>query len=554
VGIAKIYFENQALEKEDLPPRVLYSAYPIIGEMGNKRQPFSPLPYIGLNKSSVKFDPQLMEAPSMHTLLIYEGSKDVGSVISDPRNVKLSLASLLYRKVTAESKIVSVYDKLAFIQHKIRTTIDQYDFIESIKLSPMGKLRIIMKDDELAIATTLVNQYIMEELIACSTPRGFAIRPIGLGGQERFVNLSVLEGYKGLYTYLSPEVPPLQGRYPLTWTLSAFLQILYMLPTDGLNSAGTLNENSLIKAGFILEQLLRNGIDIESIEDAIQILPWWSRWTIRPSFCTIETKKQMEIFLLQLFVLGRYLHLMKSVSVDTLVYPVRWHWTGKTFASTEFLEGCFRGNYVTSISGVQSIWAWPASSMYLKMGEWQIMGMSIKKRNFWHQVGSVNEMKVRGNIVFVEDKDVDFPNLIDEGYDAMIVAIEPNMKRARQEEIYHIESEPPRTILKAEWIGPEKELDKIEDVFQTILIGGQPLFTADLLVENPHSLINYENLDLNLKEVVDVQKSRKQKIIDGIVHEKNTAALTSQEGRGMIYPGDELNVAGNNNKGDGDSK
>ena len=541
MGLGKIYFENQALEMEDLPPRVLYTSYPILGEMGNKKQPFSPLPYIGLSKSSVKFDPQMLEAPSLHTLLIYEGSNSQGNILADPRKVKTSLSALLNKTVTAMTKVKSVYSKMAFIQHEIKKTIARYDFIDNVSLSPMGKIRITFKDDELAIATTLVNQYIMEEVISVATPRNFAIRPIGLGGKERFVNLSILEGYKGLYTYLSPEEPPLMGRYPRMWTLSAFLQILYMLPPQNENK---LNENSLIKAAFIMEQFLRNGIDIESIEDAIQILPWWSRWTLRPSYMTLP-KEELKTFVMQLFVLGRYMHLMRAAGVDTLIYPTRWHWTGKTLASTEFIEGCFRGNFSTSISGVTSLWAWPASSMYLKMGEWQIMGMAIKKRNFWHQVGSVSEMKVRSSIVFVDDKDVDFPNLIDEGYDAMLVSLEPNMKRARQEELYHIESQPPRTILKAEWIGPLGSEDNLRDIFQTILIGGQPLFSADLLVEFPHELMSYENMELQLTELANIHKSRKKHVLDGLVKEKISATILQTEGRGLIYPGDELNVADN---------
>jgi hypothetical protein len=549
MGLANIYFENQALEKEDLPPRVLYTVYPILGEMGSKKQPFSPLSYIGLSKASVKFDPNLLEAPSMHTFLIYESptrndnTNYANAVLADPRNTKGYLSKLIKRSVTVEQEIKTVYDKISFIQYKINEVIARYDFIESINISSMNKVRIIFKDDELAIATTMINQYIMEELIACATPKGFALRPIGLGGRERFVNMSVLQGYKGLFTYLAPEVPPLQGRYPLTWTLSAFLQILYLLP----ESEGGLNENSLIKAGFLMEQLLKIGLGFETIEDAIQILPWFSRWTLRPSFPTLKAKKLLEAFVLKLFVLGRYLFLMRSVSVETMIYPTRWKWTGKTLASTEYLEGCFRGTFNTSISGLESIWAWPASSMYLKMGEWQIMGMSVKKRNFWHQMGSVNEMKVRSGVVFVEDKDVDFPNLIDEGYDAMLVSLEPNMKRARQEEIYHIESEPPRTILKAEWIGPndEKSRDNIEDVLQSILVGGQPLFNADLLVEFPHSVINYEHINLNLKELEDVHKARKAKIIDGIVHEKLDAAINEDSRRRIMYEGDELNTIGN---------
>ena len=287
MGLGTVYFENQALEMEDLPARVLYTAYPIMGEMGNKYQPFSPLPYIGLSKSSVKFDPQLLESPTMHTLLIYEGSEHHEKVIADPVSVKASLAGTVFKEIKTITGVRDVYTKMSFIQEKILEVINRYKFVESVNVSPMGKIRIIFKDDELSIATTLLNQYIEEEIVSVATPRGFAIRPIGLGGKERFVNLSVLEGYKGLYTYLPPETPPLQGRYPRMWTLSAFLQVLHMLPT----MKGALNENSLIKASFILEQFLRTGVDIESIEDAIQILPWWSRWTLRPSYPTLFDKR-----------------------------------------------------------------------------------------------------------------------------------------------------------------------------------------------------------------------------------------------------------------------
>lgn len=544
MGYGKIYFENQALEMDDLPPKTFYTPYPILGEMGTKKQPFSPLPLFGVCKSCVKFDPALLESPCLHTLVIYEGSDHANAILADPRMVKEKdyLEKLLYPKDARYLKnfgeIRTIYHKMNFIQHKIEQYITEYDFIESVELSEMGKIRITYKDDELAIVNTLLDQYVMESVVSCATPRGFALRPIGLGGKERFVNLSVLEGYKGLYTYLSPTENPLQGRYPLTWTLSAFLQILYMLPLP-------LNEHALIKAGMLMEQCLRIGVEATTIAETIQILPWWSRWTLRPSYCSLE-KTDIARFLLKLYVLGRYLALMKTAGVTTFIHPVRWHWTGKTVASTEFLEGCFRGMYTTAISGLTSMWAWPASSAYMKMGEWQIMGQSIKKRNFWHQMGSVNEMNIRSQIVFVENKDVDFPNLLDEGYDSMIVSLEPNLSRARQEEIYHLESKPPRTILKAEWIGPMNEKDVMKTLFQSAMVGGQPLFTVDTLIESVHDIVHFEHANLIIPELISVKASRALSINESLVSEVLAGVRVQDEG--LMYDGDELNIAGNGNK------
>jgi hypothetical protein len=546
--IATIYTENQALEDGDLPPKVLYTWNPLLGEMGSKQQPFSPMGYFGLTKAAIKYSDKDLSAPSLYVPLIYEGipkdsNNGVGVILANPSKVTVSLTSLLGKNVLKEGDIKgSMYRKIKFITGTlIPKMIKREPIIDEITHSASGKTRIEISDDELGVAIALLEDWIGEDRVSVATPRGFAMRPIGLGGKQRLVNKAVIEGYKGVFTYLSPEVPVIVGRNQRQWLLASIVQILYMTTKETTK----INEIDLIRSAMILEQLLINGVEFTSLDDALQILPWWSRWALRPSITNIShstNKVETAKFILNLYVLGRLLSLLKASGVDTLIAESRWHFTGKELPGSEYLLACFRGQFNTSISGVKSLWAWPSTSMSLEMGEWQIMGYDQSRRNYWHPKGTVSEMKIRPSTIFIEDKYFVVPNLIDEGYDGMVVSLEPNMRRAKIEEIYHAASRPPMTILISEKIGPDAG-DDWRDILATILVGGQPLITGDILIENPHAIMSYaKTLDDDLPDTRYIRKDRVKDYERKVIREKLSAA--GSKASGLLYDGDILNKEG----------
>lgn len=548
---ATIYSENQALESGDLPAQILHTEHIIMGEMGNKQQPFSPLHFSGLSKACVKFDPAMLSAPVMHTLLIYKqaqskrkegGGIGPSAILSEPYKVKANLPQLLVMgdnkimKISDIDNVQTMYDKMAYMDIVIDDLVKRHPFVKEQSSSPTGKDKIVMHEDELGLCLAELEDYIGEDILSTPTPKGFAIRPIGIGGSQRFVNIASVVGYKGRYAYLAPEIPFITGRNPRMWTLATFLRLLKMMPPN------CWGEEGLIRASELYEQLIANGIGITTIEDAKQILPWWSRWGVRPSITKLSDMKDIGRFVLRMYVLGRNLSLANASGVNSLIQESRWQWTGTNLPGPALLDSCFRGQYTTAISGIKQKWAWPASSAHLKIGEMQIMGWSTKKRNFWHPMGTVQELKVRPNVIFITDKDFVIPNLNDEGYDAMILSFESNMKRARLEEIYRRESRPPASIYMAEGFGPGA-VDKEEDLLTTLLIGGQPLYTWDLLFETPHTVMEYKHFKPGTElseDIVNREAERREFISDEIEKEDKYADQQKRIKQGVSYIGEEF--------------
>jgi hypothetical protein len=122
------------------------------------------------------------------------------------------------------------------------------------------------------------------------------------------------------------------------------------------------------------------------------------------------------------------------------------------------------------------------------------MADSHKKKNFWSSQTRRNNLETRSQPVFLEDRNLIVPNLVDEQKDAMILSLEPQMKRARLEEIFRKESLPPNTIFYGKWQGPATDDLNWNHLFRTLLMGGTPLFTWDVLIESMHHHVSLSGI------------------------------------------------------------
>jgi hypothetical protein len=120
-------------------------------------------------------------------------------------------------------------------------------------------------------------------------------------------------------------------------------------------------------------------------------------------------------------------------------------------------------------------------------------------------MGERNTLNVRKSFVFMEDKELVVPNLLSEGEDAMIVVLEPSMRRSKKEELYHKQAAPPESIFTAETFSQPTNED-LNSLLGTILVGGQPLYKGDILIKPQHDLIEYGDVD-DLKVLAEDRKS-----------------------------------------------
>jgi hypothetical protein len=542
----EVNFRNQALTADDIPPKVHYCWQPIFVELGNKLQPASPLSLSVLSKASIRFDPQTLTAPSMHTFMIYNGmSNDTISKISmDPSHLSKTLYGSIHENVTGhgectmESQINTIYSKIAFINHYIdKKIIKNRNFLIDIRIPSKSNEMSLgeMELDRNLIGVILpeLEDLISEIKISHRTPRSYIQRIIGLGGSraKRLTNMSTVAGYKGIYVHIDNPELILQNRPQKTAMMGAFCQVLRMLPNFEKKK---LTELDLIKASFIIDSLLAMGIDITSIHDIIQILPLWNKWRMTPSIFGLRNKDEICKFFLQMYVLGRYISMVRASGIDTLIRETSWEFTGNNLPTNNILENCFQGLYRGDVSGLRQYWAWPAASSDLRSGYLQIMSHDISNKNFWYLTPEPNELKIRSSPVFVEYEYIIMPDLLDEGYDAAILCLEPSAKTAERRELYHKEAYPPTTLIQGRFIDSKCVAS---DLLETILTAGQPLYGGNLLYR-PYNeqYAPTEGTTGRILDLEDVKRARQLVIDNQDRWEDEARAISSEMYRGAVGP------------------
>jgi hypothetical protein len=282
--------------------------------------------------------------------------------------------------------------------------------------------------------------------------------------------------------------------------MGAFLQALRLTSNW---SRKLVNEFDLIEAAFIMDECMAIGFDVTSEEDILESLSLFNRWRVIPNiFClcnkgvTTTVPKQLILkFMLQMYILLRYLSLLMGEGVNSIMQQSTWRFTGQNIPGEELIKRCFDGIFDADISGDRSYWLWPSSSAALKEGKLSIMRIDKNKRNWWNMQVKAETLKVRGSIVFVEDEEIIMPQLLEEGYDACIVSFEPNLVRATEKALYHKEAIPPIDKYYGEAL--YEKLNSIGGLFPSILYGGQPLYGGNVLVE-----MQYDNFDYGRTEPV----------------------------------------------------
>ena len=550
MGRIEINFKNQALQSDDIPPKVHYCWRPIFVELGNKQQPASPLNLSALSKTSVRFDPQTLSAPSMHTFLIYNGMRNdtVSKISTDPSFINRTLYDSIHGKVCRdgpcekEGNVDSVYAKIDFINWYIKNEIVPHrNFIINVrtpsKSDNMSLGEMELDRNMIGIILPELEDLISEIKLSHRTPRGFIQRPIGLGGsgKKRLSNMSTVSGYKGIYVHIDNPELILQMRHQKIAMMGAYCQVLHMLPNFTLR---TLGELDLIKTAFIIDSMLAMGIDITSIHDIIQILPLWNKWRMTPSIFGIKTRQDLCIWFLQMYVLGRYLSMIKASGIDSLIRETSWEFTGNNLPTDNILTNCFNGLYRGEVSGLRQYWAWPSSSADMRAGYLQIMAHDPTKRNFWYLTPEPNEFKIRSSPVFVEYEYIIMPDLLDEGYDAAVLCLEPSAKMAERRELYHKEAYPPTTLIQGRYM--QSECVSVE-LLETILTGGQPLYGGNLLYrpfnDQYEPWAPVEGTVGRIPELEEVMHDRDQIIGESGKLEKDARRISN-----VMYRGDQADI------------
>jgi hypothetical protein len=497
----EIYIDDQALESTELPERSRQTPFPILAEMGTKAQPASPMNYFGTCTACLQKDVLKPSAPTMHAILPFKSKSKTGDektkseILKQPFLVKDHIHSLLVHgnKAKEEGLVTDVWRKLGFINAEIHRLCKARPFVKNI-VRIGNQVKITFDDTRVEDVTTMLDRFIVDdERLGVPTPRGYVLQPLGVGGADRVTSSAKLSGHVGSYELQAPDEPLLGGRYAKLWTLQTFIQGLYLLPLPG----GRIYEETIIMDMLAIETWQANGLDTETIWDIIQILPWWSLWCTRPNLlCYKPDPVAMSKWISQVFVFGRSAHMMNSVGINTFIRDRWWNYNNPRVSPGEkYFENCFnQGQYRTKIDGIRSFFLWPGSSAHLHIGEIQIMADSHKKKNFWSSQTRRNNLETRSQPVFLEDRNLIVPNLVDEQKDAMILSLEPQMKRARLEEIFRKESLPPNTIFYGKWQGPATDDLNWNHLFRTLLMGGTPLFTWDVLIESMHHHVSLSGI------------------------------------------------------------
>jgi hypothetical protein len=483
--------------------------------MGTREQPASPVNLMAISKSSVKFDPKLLSAPVMHAFLITnelnikENPQIITDISRNPAKIKDTLYSSIDLGTKYESQVNSIYRKIDFINYHIDRMSMSRNFVlrmyESVTGKEMNMREMEIDRNTVSVLLPEIEDLISEIKLSHRTPRGYIQRVIGIGGNgsTRFTNIAGVVGYKGVYVHMNNPEMILNTRDQKIATLGALLQTYRLLRNYG---EGKLNEHDVIMASFLIDTMLGMGIDVTSIHDVVQLIPMWNKWRMSPSIFSVESKEEVCKFFLKFYVLGRYLSMMKATGIDSLIRETSWQFTGNNEPGQALIESCFQGIYKGESPGMRQYWLWPASSADLKAGYFQIMGDSPTNRNYWYPVPEPNELKIRATPVYVEYEYIIMPNLIDEGYDVAILALEPSARTAERREFYHKESNPPTLIVQGRYLDSGVSCSHT-DLVETLVTGGQPMYGGNLLLRPYYELFKLSQVSqMDNIEVVEADR------------------------------------------------
>jgi hypothetical protein len=174
-----------------------------------------------------------------------------------------------------------------------------------------------------------------------------------------------------------------------------------------------------------------------------------------------------------------------------------------------------------NVPGQHSVYYMPATTANLNRAELQIIAHSNKAYNYWSGGGTVKEFILRSQPHFVSQKIQIVPDLVKEGNDYTILSYEPCMSRGESREIHYKEALAPDKIWQGEWVWDYERNAKPQNLIATQMIGGQPSFGGDMLIEPIHPMTEVKYRTVG-HIVVDKAKARleafQKAVSEGIDH------------------------------------
>lgn len=533
---------TQALERTVMPEQYWKSPFPLFVEPGDRYQPITPVNYLFNNVSALKIAGKELSHPSIEAALITDNpgvkEQDITNVLSDPRRINDILRGAIFdRKVRSINDVKSPLDKVAWLMETFIPSLfdgvgSEYHFIKDIDrvLSgegrwKKGKWNLRIDESTLQMQASMIDDYIGDNIISTSTAKHITTRPIGLGGKSRFCNMSQIIGYKGTYIYRSQPEAMFDGRPKRNAAAEVFGAYHYM---SGMASC---SERGVITAAFLVDALLGSGLSVTNIYETIDLLPLFCRYNLGPSFyglmggklptfAGMNGRKQrvirdMEIWIFKLHVFMKFVTNLKAKGVDTLIREQAWDFTGNTVPGDELQSSCLqRGLFKCDVPGVRSVYFYPADTSHLTHGELQIMSSGTRMRNTLFPAPGMQELKIRSTPIYVNnDKVLSVPHLVEEQCDIGLLAFEKSIDMAQEREIYHKEPFPPVLHVYGDWTLDFDYKTNPEDLLDCLMIGGEPLFTADVLLKHYHEPIYVRSMN----KTPFYSKKRKDEITDAEV-------------------------------------
>jgi hypothetical protein len=103
-------------------------------------------------------------------------------------------------------------------------------------------------------------------------------------------------------------------------------------------------------------------------------------------------------------------------------------------------------------------------------------------------------LRVRSQPVSINNDTVlSVPHLVEEQEDLAIITFEKAVDLAQERDIYRKEPFPPRLHLFGDWTIELNVAVGSDDILETLLSGGEPLFKADVLLNNLHDVVNVKS-------------------------------------------------------------
>jgi hypothetical protein len=134
---------------------------------------------------------------------------------------------------------------------------------------------------------------------------------------------------------------------------------------------------------------------------------------------------------------------------------------------------------------------------------------------------------LRNTPIYVDDKVLPVPHLVEEGYDLAIVAFEKSIDLAEEREIYRKEPLPPILHIIGDWSLPYNYVGDPSKIIDTLMTGGDPLYKADCLLLNYHTVVEVDTMTKS--EFYDYLRQLEKEVVSrGARHGQGFRKITDQ--------------------------